>query len=152
MAVFQFKLEPLLKHRRTLEEQAQSELAQRLRHKLMLENQLRDQQQTIVTDKASMADSLVGRVDVGRIRQHAMHQHQVALRVQQIAMRLLELNREIDEARASLIEAAKQRKAVERLKEKQFERWRAAQEKARAAELDELATQAYARRPEEPLT
>jgi flagellar FliJ protein len=146
MAKFAFKLEPLLAHRRHIEDDRQRALAQLLREKLILETQIRNHQHTISDDKRSMSDALVGQVNVDRIRQHAAHSGQVAVRLQQIAYRLLHLNRTITDARNSLLEAVKQRKAVELLREKQFKRWKQEQDRREARELDEIGTQMFMRR------
>jgi flagellar export protein FliJ len=47
----------------------------------------------------------------------------------------------VDEARAQLAEAAKQRKIIEKLREQQFERWKADQAKRELAQLDEIGMQ-----------
>jgi flagellar protein FliJ len=52
----------------------------------------------------------------------------------------------MEAARAGLIEAAKARRAVELLRERRWEEWKFAQEKAETAALDELAVIAAARR------
>lgn len=146
MARFEFKLDPVLRHRQMVEEQCQRDLAQFLRQQMILRTQITDLQQTIVSDKRAMADSLVGQVDVVRIRQHGLHSNRVALRVQQIALELLKLRQQIEQARQKLLDATKARKAVELLKSKHYERWMAEQRRAETRETDEMATQAYARR------
>jgi flagellar export protein FliJ len=47
----------------------------------------------------------------------------------------------VDAAQAALAEAAKQRKIIEKLKEKSFERWRAEQARKEMMEADEIAMQ-----------
>jgi flagellar export protein FliJ len=47
----------------------------------------------------------------------------------------------LNAARAELLAAARDRKVIERLKEKQLARWRAEQERKEAALLDEIGTQ-----------
>jgi flagellar export protein FliJ len=49
--------------------------------------------------------------------------------------------RAVEEARGELVEAAKGRKAIEKLREKQLERWRAQQSRKQLDELDEIGTQ-----------
>jgi len=145
MAKFTFKLEPLLAHRQRIEDERQRAMAQLLREKLILETQMRNHQQTISTDKRSMGDALVGHVDVDRIRRHAAHSGQVAVRLQQIAYRMYQLNQKVDESRRLLVEAMKQRKAVELLRDKQYKRWKAEQDRREARELDEIGTRMYVR-------
>ncbi len=149
MAAFKFKLNPLLKHRQRIEDDKQRRLAQLLRQKLILETQLRNQQQSITDDKHRLGRALVGHVDVDSIRRHAAHSTRMSINAQSIAFRLFELTKRIDLARAELIEATRQRRAIELLRDKQERRWRIEIERRQTAELDELATQAYARGGEE---
>jgi flagellar FliJ protein len=146
MARFSFKLEPVLRHRRMIEDEHQRELAQLLREQMILESRMHVLQGEITRDKSSMGSALVGRVDVSRIRQHGAHQGRVAVHLQEIASRLFMLHRQIDDRRSQLIEATRARKAVEILKDKQYRRWRDEQNRRENRELDELSTQAYTRR------
>ncbi len=146
MAGFQFKLEPVLKHRQMIEDQNQREMAQLLRRQLILQTQLRNLQQTITDDKRSIADALVGNVDVTQIRRHGIHSNQLTLRIQMIAVELLKLNQQIDIAQNILIDAMKSRKAVEILREKQLKRWQSERQRRQISQIDEFTTQAYIRR------
>ncbi len=145
MAGFHFKLEAVLKHRRMIEEQKQRDLAKLLRQQHIYQSQLRDLQQTVTDDKRSMAESLTGQVNVQRIRSHAHHAGQVTMRIQTLARELLLLGRRIDAARAELVEATKAREAIDRLRQKQYDRWRKEQDRREARELDELGTQRFVR-------
>ena len=145
MATFQFELQPLLEHRQRIEDEKQKTLAQQLRLREALERQLRELQETVVSDKHTMKQQLIGKVDVSRIRQHALHGHQVSIRAQQLLMRLAQLMQQIDAARAELIEASRERKAVEKLREKRYQAWQREQNKREARQLDEIAVQQYTR-------
>lgn len=146
MARFIFQLEPLLKHRQMIEDQAQRALAMGMRQRMILENELRRHQETIRDDKQLMGQSLMGQVDVPRIRQHAMHVGQVAVRAQEIGFRMVELHHRIEQARGELVQAMQQRKAVELLRDKQLRRWKREQNRRETSQLDELATQLHVRR------
>lgn len=146
MARFVFKLDAVLKQRRLIEDHRKKALADLLRQRVELENSIRDMQRTISDDKRTMTGSLVGRVDVTRIRQHALHVGQVTRRAMQHTLRMAGLHRHIDAARAALLAAARNRKAIELLRERQLERWRREQDKKESAALDELATQAHGRK------
>lgn len=149
MARFRFKLEALLRHRERLEEERQRALAMLLRQKLILETQLRNQQQAISQDKREMAGALTGHVDVRRIRQHAVHAGRGAVSAQRIAFRLLELAGQIDKARALLNEAVRQRKAIEVLRNRHHEQWSIEQKRIEANQLDEAAAHARIRLAQE---
>jgi len=51
------------------------------------------------------------------------------------------VQKRVDAAQAALAEAAKQRKIIEKLKEKSFERWRADVARKEMMETDEIAMQ-----------
>ena len=149
MAAFQFKLDPVLRHRRIVEDERQRELARLLRERMILETQLRSTQESIGEDKRHMSGALSGRVDVERVRAHAAYAGQAAMQARQIAVKLVALHRQAEQARAALLDAARGRKAVERLREKQHRRWAERLRRRETAELDEMATQGYGRRTEE---
>jgi len=150
MARFRFKLDPVLRQRRRMEDRLQRRLAESLRQHLAFETQLRTMQQTISDDKHDMSDALRGTVDVGRIRVHAAHVGQVTVRAQQIAVKLMHLHRQIERQRTELIEASRRRKAIERLRERRLHQWQRARERREAAELDELATMRAGRQEVSP--
>lgn len=145
MARFVFKFEALLKHRQTVEDQRQRELAQHLRAQMILQSQLRTMQQTIRDSKQQLGQGLVGKVDLSAISQFAGFSGHTSLRAQQIVVRLAEMQKDIDEARRNLLEAARHRKALELLRDRERDQWRREQQRREDLELDELANQRYAR-------
>jgi len=58
-----------------------------------------------------------------------------------LAQRMLLQQRAVDAARQVLAEAAKKRKAIEKLRERRWEEWLAEQARNETAELDEVAQQ-----------
>jgi flagellar export protein FliJ len=58
-----------------------------------------------------------------------------------IAQKMALVQRAVDDARAALAEAARQRKVIEKLREKQLQRWRADIERRELAQLDEIGMQ-----------
>jgi flagellar FliJ protein len=146
MPIFRFAYETVLHHRRRIEEDRQRELAQHLRHRMILLDQLRLMQQTIRDSKLELGDALVGKVNLQRIAQFAQYSGQTAIRAQQIVQRLVGVEQEIDAARARLLEATRDRKALELLKDQRRRAWLREQNRREAAELDEIAVQRHARR------
>ena len=65
---------------------------------------------------------------------------------QRLVLELAGVHRRLDAARERLREASRKRQAMERLRERRFAEWRAAQEKAETSALDELAVSAAARK------
>lgn len=145
MAKFQFRFQTLLAHHRRVEDQRQRELARHLRTRMILHDQIREMQDTIRDSKQSMADGLVGKVDLTRIGQFARYSGHAAQRARQIVVRLAEIEKQIEEARQLLLDAARQRKSLELLHDKHEAQWRYEQNRRETNELDELATTRYAR-------
>ncbi len=145
MAKFQFRFQTLLAHHRRVEDQRQRDLAQHLRTRMILHDQIRDMQDTIRDSKRSMADGLIGSVDLTRVGQFARYSGHAAHRARQIVVKLAALEKEIEAARQLLLEATKQRKALELLRDKHEAQWRYEQNRRETNELDELATTRYAR-------
>jgi flagellar protein FliJ len=146
MAKFQFRFQTLLAHHRRVEDQRQRDLAQHLRKRMILHDQIRDMQDTIRDTKQSMADGLIGTVDLTRVGQFARYSGHAAQRARQIVVKLSGIEKQIDEARQTLLDATKQRKALEILRDKHEAAWRYEQNRREANEMDELATTRYARR------
>lgn len=129
-----------------VEDQRQRDLAKHLRTRLILHEQIRDMQDTIRDSKQSMADGLIGKVDLNQVGQFARYSGHAAVRARQIVVRLAGLEKQIEEARQSLLDATRQRKALELLRDKHEAQWRYEQNRRETNELDELATTQYARR------
>ena len=146
MARFIFKLESVLKHRRLTEDQCQRELAKHMRHRMILEQQVRGMQETLVQSKHDLGDTLVGRVDLARVAQFTRYSAQVTARAQGIVLKLAAMEKAIHQARTQLAEAIKARRALELLRERQRQQWQLAQDRREAAENDEIAVQRYARK------
>lgn len=142
MARFVFKLEAVLRQRRSVEDQRRGEFAAAQREVVRLEAELRalnDSASSVADDLR--ANRLTGRLDLNFLTAHrryaqAMQRKGMEL-VQQIALR----RRDAEKAQAALAEAMKQRKVVEKLKERQRERWLADENRREAAQTDEVGTQ-----------
>ena len=146
MPRFKFRFATLLKHRRHIELQCQRDLATHLRTQMILKNHLRTMQQTISQSKQDMTDSLVGKVDVDAVRRIGAHGAHMQVRGQQIVMKLAGIERDIHQARSTLLDATRQRKALELLRKKHFDVWQAEQRRRETNELDDLATGAFVRK------
>lgn len=145
MPRFIFTLEPVLDHRKRIEDQSQRELARHLRQQMILMDQLRQMQQTIRASKHDLADGLIGRVDMTRVSDFARYAGQTSIRAQQIVQRLAGLQQQIDAARQKLMEATRQRKALELLRDRRLAAWRQQEERRQTAELDDLTLQRHLR-------
>jgi flagellar FliJ protein len=142
MAKFVFKLEGVLRQREHIEQQKQRMLAIKQAQLVELQGALRNLQQTLdMTNEDVRRNHLVGRLNMDFLAAHRRFltgmQRQGMTLVQKIAL----AQRATDEARAELAEAAKQRMVIEKLREKQFNRWRAEQDRRELAEMDEIGMQ-----------
>ncbi len=149
MAKFAFRLEPLLKARRRAEQDAQRAVARILRQRMTLEDTLRGFQQKISHGKESLRGSLAGSIDMRALRLEAGASLHLVRKAQQVVLQLAGLGQRQAPARAKRIEARKRRRALELLRERRLEQWRTALDKAEDAQLDELATNAAARKEAE---
>jgi flagellar export protein FliJ len=111
-----------------------------------LEEKLRRQQDAIGQSKKTWRGSLVGRIDIASLRLQAASALGSVRQAQQLVLQLAGVHQRLEAARCELIEATKARRAIERLKERRFERWKTDLEKAETARLDELATNGAAAR------
>ncbi len=146
MPRFTYRYETLLQHRRNLEDQRQRELAAQVRTRMILTDQLREMQQSITRSKHDLGQALVGKVDLSRVGEFTRFNAHSTVRGRQLVRRLAELDRGVETARAALLEATQQRKALDLLRERDLKAWREAENRRETAELDELASQAYTRR------
>jgi flagellar FliJ protein len=145
MARFRFQLEPLLRARRATERIHQMAVAELDQRRVELERTLRRQQQFISTGKREMTQRLVGPLEMSSLRQHAGSTIGLMRQGHRIVLELAGLHKRLEAARAGLREAARERRVVERLRERRFEQWRMQMQKAEDAAIDELAVQSAAR-------
>lgn len=146
MPRFKFRFSSLLKHRRRIEQERRRQLATHLRTQMILRNQLRTMQQSITASKREAAGLLVGKVDVEAISRMGAYASHTQLSGQRIVLKLANLERDIHQSRADLLDATRQRKALELLRQRHFEAWKAQQQRQEQRELDELANSAFVRR------
>ena len=155
MARFVFQLDAVLRHRKTVEEQRQRELGAAQGEMAKMEAELRSMDEAArgVSDDVR-TNRLTGTLDMAFLAAHRRYVLAVQRKALALAQRMAVQQRAVDEARRQLAEAAKERKIIEKLRERQLERWRADQSRREAADLDEvnmqLALEPYFRGPGEP--
>lgn len=156
MPKFRFELEAVIKQRLAIERQKQLALADLERTRLTLEDKLRGFQASITAEKNDLRDSLapvdpeasVRSVDLSRVRMQANMSLHLVARAQQTVFQLAALHRRLEAARRDLLAATTRRKAVEKLKERRYEQWRAEQLSLEARVLDEIAVTGHSVRME----
>ena len=142
MPRFKFQLEGVLQHRKNIEEQKQRALAPILAEMQRLKNELSELDQTARTAVADLRDNrLTGHLDLSFLAAHRRFTGSVQRKAVALAQKMAIVQREIDKARADLAEAAKQRKIIEKLRERQLERWQIQQHRQEMEELDDIGMQ-----------
>jgi flagellar FliJ protein len=142
MARFKFQLEGVLEHRRNVEDQKQRALAAVQQEMQRLENELRELDRLSQGATADLRENrLIGRLDMSFLAAHRRFSGSVQRRAVALAQKMALVQREIDKARTALGEAAKQRKIIEKLRERQLERWKMQRTRAENEELDDIGMQ-----------
>jgi flagellar FliJ protein len=140
MAQFDFPLEGVLRHRKHVEQERQRDLARFQQQMRAAQDELRELDQTM---QASLSDvrqnRLVGKLDLGFLAAYRRYIAAVQRKGMVMAQKMALIQRDVDKAQKALAEAAKDRKIIEKLREKQHERWKLEQSRKEAAELDEVS-------------
>jgi len=151
MARFRFKLNGVLRQRRHIERQRQRELAVVQGEMARLQDDLR-----LITAELKTAEEdvlthhLVGRLDLNFLAAHRRYVLAMERRGMALVQKMANLQRQVETAQKALAAAAIQRKVMEKLREKQWERWRADLDAREAAQADEVAMQLYYRNQDLP--
>ena len=140
MASFQFRLETLQKLRQAERQQRRLELAQAFQADEFLQSQI----STLVAEASQLrircqAAAGPGRVNVDELLD--IHRYAVVLkgRTQVLRNQRARLQDEIERRRQALVEADRQVKVLEKLREQQREQHRADGQRLEAKDLDEMA-------------
>lgn len=145
---FRFRYQSLLEHRRHVEQQRQRQLAQRRQRKSELEGMLEEAQNTLRQNKHELAESLRGRVDMSQLGVFARYSVHMSGRGMHVVRHIAEAEKKADQARAELLEATRQVKALELLRDREYEQWKKQQQKKEDQRLDEVAVQSFLRKRE----
>lgn len=142
MPTFIFQLEAVLRHRKQLEQQRQRALAEVMVQMNRLQSELQALNETVRHSNARMrADHLTGTLDLGFLAAHRRFMLATQRKALTLMQRMTLLQRQVEEARRLLADAAKYRKVIEKLKERHRDRWMAALSRRELSEMDEIAMQ-----------
>jgi flagellar protein FliJ len=140
MARFKFRLEPLLEARRREERDAQRVLAACRAVVVEIELQIAVAHTQVRESMDRVrAMQVSGKLDLGFIAAHRRFVAALQRRGIVWAQNLVAAQAKVAQAQAMLVEAAKRRKAIEKLRERQLQRWQLEQERKQALELDEVS-------------
>lgn len=142
---FKFRLDPLLKLRRHREKERQKEHAAAMAEVHKQENLNGELDRTRIDTLDHQREHLIGGLSV----MHALVYSRYIMKLKRERLAggemLHALQKEAEKKRTRLVEAARDRKIFEKLKEKQHERHLKAAEKLEQKELDEVASGPFQR-------
>lgn len=138
MAKFRFELQAVLDLRERVERDRQIVVAELEAQRVALEGVIRNCQDDLVQERATLR-TMLQESDLRSARQQYAVAGRLTVRAQRAVLELAGVHKRLEAARAALLEASRQRKAVELLRERRYDEWKQAREKAEAAALDELA-------------
>jgi flagellar FliJ protein len=142
MARFVFQLEGVLRHRERLEKERQRDLAVAQAEMMRLEGELKTLNLQVRQSTTDVRENhLVGRLDMGYLAAHRRYMLGMQRKALALAQRMAAQQRLVEEAQKALMEASKQRKIMEKLKERRQRNWAVAMALREAGALDELTTQ-----------
>lgn len=142
MARFQFELDGVLRQRKNAEHIAQKRLAEAVQTLTLLQDQLKRLDEGVQAVNQQMREKhLTGPIDVSLITQHRRYILGMERQALELARKIAETQTKVRQAQQELVEAAKQRKSMEKLRDRQFEQFIESQLKQENEQLDEAGTQ-----------
>jgi flagellar FliJ protein len=141
MAKFVFKLEALLKQREREEQECLRLLAEQAAVVNSAQEAVRRINETVQSGHEDVRRHLMGPLDMGFLTAHRRFMGAMQRQVIELVQKAVQAKKRLEEARTRLAEAARRRKAIEILREKQFDRWRMQQARAETALGDEIGNQ-----------
>lgn len=139
MARFRFSLEGVLRQRALVEREKQRVVADRQTIVAKLTTELRALDQQMQSATAEVRDHrLVGRLDLSYLAAHRRYALAMQRRAVELARRIASAQVAVEQAQAELVEAARRRKAIEKLREKRLAQWQAEHQRKESSELDEI--------------
>jgi len=142
MPRFVFQLDGVLRHRERVEQNCQRDVAVAQREMAQLESLLQAlnrQVQASITDVRS--NHLVGLLDMNYLAAHRRYMLGMHRKVIDLAQRMAAQQQKLDTVRRALAEASRQKKIIEKLRERRREQWVASLDRREAVDLDEISTQ-----------
>lgn len=142
MAKFIFKLHGVLRHREMLEQEKQRAFALAQAEKAGAQAALKNLDEAVQRALADLrANHLTGSLNLSFLAAHRRFMMAMQRQGLELMAKLQEAQKKVDAVQAELAEAAKQRKVMEKLRERQQSRWAQEIGRKEAAQMDEMATQ-----------
>lgn len=149
MPAFHFPFQSLLNQRERAEKQCQRALAELFHKRATWMQRIQSHQHQLRDSKASMKDALQGRVDLDAVTGFARLSAATQVQGHASVRGLAALEQEIDNARAVLREATRQRKSLELIRDRRYQAWKQQQDRRETRENDEVGAMLVAMRERE---
>src|SRR5687768_5257961 len=142
MPRFVFPLEAVLRHRTHAEQERLRELAVVQAEMARLQQELKALNDSMQAGAQDMKENhLTGTLDVAFLAAHRRYSVAMQRKGLMMVQDMARQQKKVDDAQRLLAEAAKERKVIEKLREKQFERWKQETARKEQAEADEVGAQ-----------
>ena len=145
MTIFKFKLETVLKVKMRVEELRQKELLEAERLCERAQKQLLLRQEEVKQAIIHYREDIANKVDVYQGVEYDRFLRWSNKQVDLAAIHLEQCQRQVDIARQKLIEASKEKRILEKLKEKAHQEYLVEEQRVENNFLDELGTSRYIR-------
>lgn len=146
LAKFKFRMEQMLNIKRQMEESIKNDLANAIRTIEMEKDKLN----TLNTQKKDSIEQFRGSISQGisvqKMKEYNAFIDSLEMRINSQKKAVIEAEAVADKIRERLVEVVKEKKILEKLKEKQFEEWRLDQQKKEELILGEIASHKYIER------
>jgi flagellar protein FliJ len=142
VAKFVFKFDGVLRQREHVETQRQRELAIVQQEMTRLQAELKQLNESVEGSTNDLrTNHLTGKLDLNFLAAHRRFMLAMQRKAMGLVQQIASVQKRVDIAQAALAEAAKQRKIMEKLREKNLERWKADLARKEMTETDEIAMQ-----------
>ena len=138
MARFSFKLEGVLEQRKNAERQRQRDVATAQHALLKLQAEI---DALAAVSRASAAELRSSRLSAAGLAAHQRFILSMRHKAGALKQQHADTERELSDAQAALTEAAKQRKVIEKLREREHAKWSAVQQRRDAQDAEDVARQ-----------
>jgi len=138
MKKFQFRHDSLVRLREALRDERRAQLAEAMRIQASLDGEM--QQLRLKLDEArQMHTAPRGAVDIDRLLVAERYEMVLLLEKHKLEQQQAGMNAEVEKRRQALVWADQDVRVLEKLRETQFQRWRAGSERDALEHLDEIA-------------
>ena len=142
MARFVFQLEGVLQHRERIERERQRDHATVAAELRRMEQELRQLNDQIEQTASEVRQHhMTGRLDMNYLAAHRRYMLAMNRQLSVLNQKTEQQRQRVQAAHQALVEAAKQKKIIEKLRERRHRLWMDDRSRAEASALDELNTQ-----------